>query len=295
MGTIRDMTGTAGSATTVRVALIGRGIGPSRTPRMHMAEGAALGFDYRYELMDAEASPELCFEQLVDRARVAGLAGVNVTYPFKREALALVDRASDAARRVGAVNTIVFSERGLEGHNTDYWGFAQAMRQGLPGASLDTVVLVGAGGAGGAVAHSLADLGAGRLLIHDRDAASAEGLAEAVNAAAGRAIAERLDDVGAGLGAADGVVNATPVGMAKLPGSPVEPSLLDPRHWVADIVYFPLETELLAAARARGCATLDGGRMAIFQAARAFELFTGATPDAERMRASFHAAAEATA
>ena len=93
--------------------------------------------------------------------------------------------------------------------------------------------------------------------------------------------------------AADGIVNATPVGMAKLPGMPLEPALLRAECWVADIVYFPLETQLLAAARRRGCRTLSGEEMAVHQAARAFELFAGVVPDVGRMRAAFAAGGHA--
>jgi shikimate dehydrogenase len=99
--------------------------------------------------------------------------------------------------------------------------------------------------------------------------------------------AEPGRDLAAALATADGVVNTTPVGMAKIPGTPVPPDLLRPELWVAEIIYFPLETELLRQARARGCRTLDGGGMAVFQAVEAFRLITGITPDAERMRRHF--------
>ena len=102
----------------------------------------------------------------------------------------------------------------------------------------------------------------------------------------GRAAAGR--DLGPALAEADGLVNTTPVGMAKFPGSPVPPDLLRPGLWVSEIIYFPIETELLRRARALGCRTLDGGGMAVFQAVRAFELFTGVKPDAERMRRHFN-------
>lgn len=94
-------------------------------------------------------------------------------------------------------------------------------------------------------------------------------------------------DLPATLAAADGLVNTTPMGMAKLPGMPVPVELLRPGLWVAEIVYFPLETELLRNARALGCRTLDGGNMAVFQAVKAFELFSGITPNAQRMLAHF--------
>ena len=108
-----------------------------------------------------------------------------------------------------------------------------------------------------------------------------------MNARVGLGRARTVTDIGEAAGIADGIVNATPVGMLKMPGMPIDGALIVPRQWVADIVYFPLETELLAHARAKGCAVLSGAGMALFQAVRAFELFTGVTPDADRMKAVF--------
>lgn len=274
-------------AALMRVGLVGKGIQLSRTPAMHMAEGRAQGLALRYELIDPEAidRPEPSLAEMLDAAEAAGFAGLNVTFPYKRAVIELLDTLSDAARNVGAVNTVVFRDCKRHGHNTDFWGFAESLRQGLPGAEMDTVLLLGAGGAGGAVAHALKSLGVAHLLIHDKDRATAEALAKDVNGAV-------VTDLAQAAIAAQGIVNATPMGMAKLPGMAIPAELIDPRHWVADIVYFPLETELLRNARAKGCRTLDGGGMAVFQAVRAFELFTGLTPDPARMKASFEAFAK---
>lgn len=270
------------AAPDVRVGLIGKGIQLSRTPAMHMAEGKAQGFTLAYELIDPEAmaEPEPGLPDLLARAEADGFAGVNVTYPYKRKIIDLLDELSDAARLVGAVNTVVFRAGKRYGHNTDYWGFAEGMRQGLPGAPLDAVLLLGAGGAGGAVAHALKSLGVKTLLVFDKDA----GLASALAAAADGEAVTDLAEVAARV---QGIVNATPMGMAKLPGTAIPAELIRSDHWVADIVYFPLETELLRVARAKGCRTLDGAGMAVFQAVRAFNLFTGRKPDSARMRATF--------
>ncbi|WP_108661969.1 shikimate dehydrogenase [Acuticoccus kandeliae] len=276
----------ADAARPLRVGLVGRGIQLSRTPRMHEAEAAALGFACRYDLLDTDAGTRGTLAEIVARAEADGFAGLNVTYPYKQEAIALLDELSDAARRVGAVNTIVFRDGRRFGHNTDFWGFAESVRRDLPDAPMGTVLLLGAGGAGGAVAHALAELGAGRILITDTRAEAAAALVGAVNAVAPWR-ASLAGDLAMAAAVADGIVNATPVGMAKLPGTPIDPALLERRHWVADIIYFPLETALLHAARARACTTLSGEGMAVFQAARAFELFTGREPDAGRMRETF--------
>ncbi len=126
-------------------------------------------------------------------------------------------------------------------------------------------------------------LGTGHLTIVDVDPARAEAVAASLcdRFGAGRAVA--AVDAQAALAEADGLINTSPIGMDKYPGTPVPTEWLRPSLWVAEIIYFPLETALLRAARALGCRTLDGGGMAVFQAVGAFELFTGLTPDAERM------------
>ena len=201
----------------------------------------------------------------------------------------LLDTLSPDARALGAVNTVVFENGRAIGHNTDWSGFAESFRRELADVARGRVVQFGAGGAGAAVAHALLTLGVDRLTIIDTDAARAEELAAALGGrfGAGRAVAGA--DVADAVGAADGIVNTTPLGMAKYPGMPLAASLLQPRLWVADIVYFPLETELLRAARACGCRTMSGGGMAVFQAVGAFRLFAGVEPDAERMLRHFAA------
>lgn len=281
----------ASGARAFVVGLIGRGIQMSRTPAMHEAEGAARGLSYVYRLLDADAmgtSPPSLTE-LLRFAEYFGFSGLNVTYPYKQEILPLLDELSDNARQVGAVNTVVLRNGRRRGHNTDVWGFAESFRRGMAGAKRDDVLILGAGGAGAAVAHALLDCGVGRLLVSDVDAARADALSARLSARFGAGRAAPARDAAEAAKSADGIVNATPVGMDKLPGMPLPPAAIEPRHWIADIVYFPLETQLLREARRKGCRTLSGEGMAIFQAVRAFELFTGIKPDVDRMRAAFAA------
>lgn len=203
----------------------------------------------------------------------------------------LLDEVSADAQAIGAVNTVVLRDGKRFGHNTDWWGFAENFRRGLPDAARNRVVQMGAGGAGAAVARAALTLGARHLIIFDVDAERAVALAARLGAQFDKARIESGTDIAAAVTAADGVINATPVGMANHPGLPLAAELLRPELWVSEIVYFPLETALLAAARAIGCRTLDGGGMAVFQAVEAFRLFTGITPDAERMRRCFLAMA----
>jgi shikimate dehydrogenase len=282
-------------ANPLRAGLIGRGIEESRSPRMHEAEGTRLGIDYEYQLFDFDRlglfDDELPY--LMSRLQAEGLAGVNVTHPFKERVIASLDRLSPDAEAIGAVNTVVFQLEGAVGYNTDCWGFAESFRRGLRAPRLESVVLVGAGGAGMAVARALVDLGVWRLSIFDIEERRAERLAEMIGTATNNAAV--ATDLNAAIRSADGLVNATPVGMAKYPGMPIDPDWLRSGLWVADIVYFPAETALLRAATTAGCQTLPGAGMAIFQAVKAFELITGVEPDPAEMASHFQTRRDETA
>ena len=279
----------------VLLGLIGAGIQQSLTPPLQEAEGDAHGLRIQYRILDVDllGLGDHALPRLLDAARITGFAGVNVTFPCKQEVLPLLDGLSDDARAMNAVNTVVFRDGCATGHNTDASGFASGFRRGLPGASTESVVLVGAGGAGSAVAHAMLALGTRELRIVDQEPSRAEQLAQGAAARfAGRRVVS-VESVGDALAGASGVINATPIGMTKLPGAPFDPSLLHAGQWVADCVYRPLETALLVAARARGCRTLDGGGMCVGQAADAFRLFTGLAPDEARMARTFAALIEA--
>ncbi|MEV8566903.1 shikimate dehydrogenase [Streptomyces sp. NPDC051322] len=271
------------------VGLVGSGIGPSLSPSLHEREADRQGLRYLYRLIDIEAlgvPPEKTGE-LVRAAGELGYDGLNITHPCKQQVLAHLDELSPQAAALGAVNTVVFRQGRAIGHNTDVTGFAASFARGLPDAPLDRVVQIGAGGAGTAVAHALLTLGAGCLTLVDAEPARAVALAHSLNRhfGAGRAVAAGVPALAAELARADGLVHATPVGMAAHPGLPLPADLLHPRLWVAEVVYRPLETELVRTARVLGCATLDGGGMAVFQAAEAFRLFTDREPDTAHMLA----------
>lgn len=269
----------------VLAGLIGAGIQASRSPALHEREGAEQGLRLIYKLIDLDllGLGVESLGELLTAAERMGFQGLNITFPAKQAVIPLLHELSDDARALGAVNTVVLRDGRRIGHNTDCSGFAEGFRRGLPGVRRDRVVQLGAGGAGSAVAQALLAEGVRDLAIADTDAARAQALAARFCGGRARVCADLAADVAA----ADGIVNCTPVGMAKLPGTPLPAALLHPRLWVAEIIYFPLETELLRAARALGCRTLDGGGMAVFQAVGAFRLFTGREPDAARMLAHF--------
>lgn len=273
----------------LRSGLIGRAIAKSRSPWLHEQEARAQGLDLSYELFDFNllGLPDGDLGRILDQLREGGYCGVNVTYPFKQAIMPLLDDLAESARLVGAVNTIAIRQGRTTGHNTDMEGFRDSIVAGLPGAAMRRVLQLGAGGAGAAVASALLSLGVETLELCDVDLNRGRALAEALSDkfGAGRVIA-RKRPIGP-LDAIDGIVNATPMGMAANPQSAIAPELIAPHHWVADIVYFPLETEMLRAARAKGCRVLNGSGMVIAQAAKAFEIMTDHPADAERMRASF--------
>ncbi|MFD1785982.1 shikimate dehydrogenase [Sphingomonas floccifaciens] len=272
----------------IRSGLIGRAILASRSPWLHEQEARAQGFDLSYTLFDFDDRgwDDAALPDLLTRLRTEGFAGVNVTYPFKQAVIPHLDALADSAQAVGAVNTIAIRDGRLTGHNTDMIGFGDSLRAGLPDATLDRVLQLGAGGAGAAVASALLAAGVRRLEICDVDADRAAALAARLRPRFAADIVVRS----AGdhdTRAIDGIVNATPVGMMTKPGLPISPHQIRSHLWVADIVYFPRETELLATARAAGCATLDGSGMVIRQAAAAFEIITGHAANVPRMAESF--------
>ncbi|OLU24433.1 shikimate dehydrogenase [Pseudomonas sp. PA15(2017)] len=278
------------SSKSILAGLIGAGIQASRTPAMHEHEGDAQGIRYLYRLIDLDqlkldisALPDL-----LSAAERMSFTGLNITFPCKQAIIPLLDELSDEARGIGAVNTVVFKDGKRIGHNTDCLGFSEGFKRGLGDVARRRVVQMGAGGAGAAVAHALLSEGVEQLSIFDVELERAHALATRLNQHFDSPRAQAGGDLSSTMAAADGLVNTTPMGMAKLPGMPVPKALLRKELWVAEIVYFPLETELLREARAIGCRTLDGGNMAVFQAVKAFELFSDAQADAQRMLDHFH-------
>jgi shikimate dehydrogenase len=268
-----------------KAGLIGKGIQASLTPAMHMEEGRVQGLDYRYELIDVGAMGDVVpsLEELLAGAEERGLHGLNITHPFKQQVIEHLTDLSDDARALGAVNTVVLRNGQRIGRNTDWWGFSESFQRGLPNADLASVVQLGAGGAGAATAYAILKLGAQQLAIFDHDRAKVESLIDALAGVFPNVTLSAGDDIAASMASASGLIHATPTGMASYPGLPLPEELLLPHQWVAEVVYFPLETELLRVARAKGCAVLNGGGMAVFQAVGAFQHFTGLEANRQRM------------
>lgn len=280
------------------VGLIGQGVSPSLTPPMHELEGARHGLSYVYRPIDISpehAEPE-ALAGLVRAARWLGFDGLNVTHPAKQAVVPLLDELTPGAQRVGAVNTVKFVGDRTVGHNTDVTGFGSAFDDAFGSDQHGRVVIVGAGGAGSAVATALDERAIEEIVIVDVDIARARELAARLGTR-GSVRGAGIDDLPGLLRTASGAVNATPFGMAAHPGAAFDPDLLPAHAWVSDIVYRPTETALLVAARARGMRTMSGLAMAMGQAADAFEIFTGERADRAAMTRDLQdlVAVEATA
>jgi shikimate dehydrogenase len=279
---------------SILCGLVGQGIAGSRSPEMHEGEARALGLTMVYRILDAEVMDydANALPRLLPMLRAMGFDGVNVTHPFKQAVIPLLDSLSDAAKALGAANTILFRNGKAHGDNTDWSGYRSHFLAGLSDQRRNRVALIGAGGAAAAVGYAHLDLGAIQLTIFDPAADRAAALADRLGALFPMAQVKAATTAAEAIVGADGVVQASPIGMESHPGLPFDPDLLQADQWVSDIIYFPLQTALLRAAAVKGCATLNGGGMAVMQAAHAFALFTGVEPDSQRMLADFALATE---
>jgi shikimate dehydrogenase len=270
--------------THVLIGLVGAGIGQSHSPLLHQREADRHGIRLIYTTIDSQALGLRAADlpDVLRWARTLGYRGLNVTHPFKQQIVDHLDQLSAEARTLGAVNTVVFDDDTTTGHNTDAYGFQRAFAEEFPEAPRRHVVQLGAGGAGSAVAHAMLSLGAEHLTVVDVDRRRALTLADRLGPRVSVASPAGVSDL---LATADGVINATPVGMDHHPGSPVATADLRAGMWVADLVYRPADTALLRAARGVGAPTLPGVPMSVYQAVAAFELFTGRPADPGAMSA----------
>ncbi|MDC1436638.1 shikimate dehydrogenase [Gammaproteobacteria bacterium] len=274
---------------SVSVGLVGEGILSSKSPLLHQSEAESQNLNLSYELYDflILKKTEKDLDTFLKTIKLLGYSGLNITHPFKQAVIPFLDELSEDAQTINAVNTVVFKDHKKIGYNTDYLGFQNAFKAELNDVNLTKVIQLGAGGAGSAVATAMLRLGTKQLMIHDKDMHRAQSLTAMLNEKFGAGKASAIEDAQFEILTANGLINTTPVGMSTHPGMPTTPNTLRSELWVADIVYFPIETELLKNARAIGCRTMGGGKMVVYQAAKAFELFTGLTANTERMLLTF--------
>ena len=263
------------SGTTQLAGILGWPVGHSKSPRLHGYWLERHGIDGAY--VPLPVRPE-AFASALRALGDLGFRGVSLTVPHKVAALEVCDRLDAAAERIGAVNTVIFAEGRIEGRNTDAPGFLESLRQGAPEwrAAAGPAVVLGAGGAARAVVFALLEAGLAEIRLSNRTAARAEGLARdfgtRVTAVPWEARAEAL--AGAGL-----LVNTTSLGMTGQAGLDLALERLPESALVTDIVYAPLETDLLRRAQARGHKTVDGLGMLLHQGRPAFEAWFGVKPE----------------
>ena len=254
--------------------VFGHPVTHSRSPRLHGFWLQRYGIDGAYiPLGVAPGGFAAAVRALVD----LGFRGANVTIPHKLAAFEICDAVAPFVRRAGAVNTLIFRDGRIEGSNTDGFGFLESIREAAPGWRADAgpAVLLGAGGAARAIAAALLDAGAPRVTLVNRTAAKAEALARDLGGPIHVADRPPLEDAAL-------LVNTTSLGMQGQPGLEVDLAPLPASAVVADIVYVPLETRLLAAARARGLITVDGLGMLLNQARPGFEAWFGVAPQVDQ-------------
>ncbi len=275
--------------TRYKVGLLGHGIGPSLSPAMHMREANRLGLDYEYRIVDLIDRPDVDLGQELRRLEDEGFVATNVTHPFKKAILEYVDDLSDGVRRIGSANLVLLGDGRRTAYNTDYTGFRTALETFLADRPAEgTVLQVGAGGAGLATASALVDMDFARIVVHDLIEDATEALIERFAHASGGRLIGSGGQLDRWLPEATGVVHVTPTGMDQHAGIAFDVDALPTSAWVAEVVYFPLETELVRRSRTRGLATLDGGGMAVGQAVDSLRLITGLEPDMARMHEHFN-------
>lgn len=268
---------------THMLGLVGDSITASYTPPMHEMIGKAMGMSVTYRPIDLavlDIGPENLADILV-WARRFGFTGLNITAPCKQQVIPLLDDLSPRVEGLQAVNTVVFREDGTTiGHNTDWCGFVNSFKRAMPDEHPASIVLMGAGGAGSAVAYGMLDHGVGKVFIFDVMPERQQAVVDRMNALFEGERAVAGTDLQAAVAESEGVINATTIGMTgHEAGTSVPIEFLRPEMWVADCVYLPVETELLVRAKELGCRTLPGTGMAVEQAIEAFRIFTGVDPN----------------
>ncbi len=221
-------------------------------------------------------------DQVFENCRTNGYHGVNITYPYKERVTRLVD-GDPLSRQIGAVNTVVFGGRRPAGYNTDSSGFIAAYRSIFKDKNPGRVALIGAGGAGSAIAFALCELKALSLSLADTDRSKAQILAARIKSVYPH-MDIRVQGATAAVQGADGIVNATPIGMTEYPGCAIPPDAMGSQRWAFDAVYTPPDTAFLTHARRAGLRVMTGFELFLHQGIQAFEILTGHKADPIALR-----------
>jgi len=274
-------------STSLKLGLLGNGIGRSRVGLLHEMIGRLCGLDVSYQLMDLSDRKSVIIEDELRRCRDEGFRGVNVTHPYKLEAYDCVTTSPDFPRGLSAVNTVLFEGDAMQADNTDFSGFCIAFRNHF-GADFKPgkVLMLGAGGVSRAIAFGLQTLGTTELIVYDTQPRNADGLLSSLRDTEMPARLAGADLV-VEMRHADGLVNATPVGMYQYPGSPFPEQGYARQRWGFDSVYTPENTEFMQRCNAHGIETLSGFKLFLYQGIDAFSRFSGRTVSAKQVESTF--------
>ena len=267
----------------IRLGLIGDNIAASKAPALHRMASGQCDLPLSYNLL-APANLGRTFEEVLRQCRDTGYRGVNITYPYKERVVAYLQVDDPAIQAIGACNTVLFGAGRPRGFNTDHSGFMAAYRKIFRDAPPGRVALVGAGGVGRAIAFALLRLGASELRLFDLDRQKSIVLAQAICSAHVGAHIQVAETIETAVGNADGLVNATPLGMAGIGGCPIPQELIGGQRWAFDAVYTPVDTPFLLAADAAGLTTMSGYELFLYQGIDAFRIFTGFQVEERRLR-----------
>ena len=257
------------------IGLIGQNISASRAPDLHHLLGTLNDLAVRYELQELTQNTEEVFAERLASLRQQAFVGTNVTFPFKQIAVEHADQVDESVRKVGSTNTLVLKDGRVAAYNTDYSGFIRGYQARFGHRAAGTVLMLGAGGVGRAVAFGLFEVGASHVYISDLNSAGAQALVASLTTAGYAATWVPTDEVEAVAAQVDGLVNCTPVGHYKTPGNPLAASAFKDQTWAFDAVYTPLDTEFLRCAHDAGIALMPGFDLFFYQGVDAFEIFTG--------------------
>jgi shikimate dehydrogenase len=275
-------------ANTLQLGLLGNNINRSRMKNLIELLGELNDLDVSYRLMDLAARPApVRIADELKRCRAEGFRGVNVTHPYKRDAFHHVATMAHFPKGLTSVNTVLFNTDKNLADNTDYSGCIRAFHSQFgDGFTAGKVLMLGAGGVGVAIGYALLRLGLDELVLHDTKQDLAEALVGQMQVAGFTARLAGANLV-AEMAQADGLINATPIGMFQYPGNPFPQAGFGPQRWAFDAVYTPENTEFLQQCRNRKIATLSGFRLFLYQGLDAFRHFTGITVDAAAAEAEF--------
>lgn len=272
---------------SIELGLIGQKISQSKSPALQNMLGQIHGLDVNYQLQERDSAEESEFATTLESLIARGFTGTNVTFPYKQIALKYATSKDRAAQRVGATNCMRFKQGEVLATNTDYTGFIGAYNSRREGKAAGTVLLLGAGGVGRAVAFALQELGVEAIHVFDLNTDGAQALVDALNAVGIAALVTTPAELEATSQQADGLINCTPIGHNESPGNPLPEHCFGGQNWAFDAVYVPIDTLFLSCAKQAGLDIISGFDLFLFQAVDSFRYFTDQPVDFDKVTARF--------